>query len=210
MNDAELDFSAIRELYSSDEFHKLSLFAELLGTLGIERGLIGPKEADKIWSRHLLNCAVVVPLLPKTGEVIDLGSGAGLPGIVVAILRPEQSVILLEPLLRRVTWLEEVSSRLGLRNAVVIRGRAENEADQLQGAVVISRAVARLPKLLAWSRPLLPVGGELIALKGSTVREEIEEITQKQRRGWLWPPTVTKLALLQGVEQTTVLRLARK
>ena len=210
MIDSELDFSAIRELYSSEEFQQLTQFAELLGSFGMERGLIGPKEADKIWSRHILNCAAVIPLLPDTGEVIDLGSGAGLPGIVVAVLRPGLSIVLLEPLLRRVTWLNEVSSQLELRNVRVLRGRAEDEAGRLRGSVVLSRAVARLPRLLTWSRPLLPVGGKLIALKGSGIQEEIAEVPQKQRAGWLWPPTVTKLTLFRGVEQATVVELSKK
>ena len=208
--DRELDFSAIRELFTNDQYHQLSQFAQLLGSVGVERGLIGPREADRIWSRHILNCAALVPLLPDSGNIVDLGSGAGLPGVVVAILRQRQQVILLEPLLRRENWLLEITERLALRNVQVIRGRAEDEAGKLKAAVVVSRAVARFPKLLTWSRPLLDRGGELIALKGSSVAEEIAEVTSAQRAGWIWPPKVSKLALLPGVEFTTAVELIRR
>ncbi len=149
-------------------------YAGWLAGAGVERGLIGPREVDRIWPRHLLNCAAVAPLIAEGATVVDLGSGAGLPGIVLAIARPDLHVTLIEPLLRRVTFLQECLADLELPNVEVIRGRAEELVRHVQADVVVSRAVAPLPRLLGWALPLLPSGGELLALKGGTAAEEIE------------------------------------
>jgi 16S rRNA (guanine527-N7)-methyltransferase len=150
-------------------------FAELLAAVGVERGLIGPREVDRLWDRHLLNSAVVGEAIPEGARVVDLGSGAGLPGVPLAIARPDLDLILLEPMARRVAWLTEVVDTLSL-SASVVRGRAEEPAikQQLAGAdVVIARAVAPLARLWAWSAPLLRQGGRLVALKGQSAEEEI-------------------------------------
>jgi 16S rRNA (guanine527-N7)-methyltransferase len=148
-------------------------YAELLATHGVTRGLIGPREAPRLWERHLLNCAVLADLVPAGADVADLGSGAGLPGLVLAIRRPDLQVTLVEPLLRRTTFLEEAAGSLGLDNVEVRRGRAEELHGARDFAVVTSRAVAPLPRLLSWSMPLIRTGGLLLAMKGSTAAAEV-------------------------------------
>jgi 16S rRNA (guanine527-N7)-methyltransferase len=152
-------------------------FVDLLSEHGVERGLIGPREVDRLWDRHVLNSAVVGELLPPAARVVDVGSGAGLPGIPLAIVRPDVEMVLVEPMARRVAWLDEVVKTLGLTSVTVLRGRAEESTikDQVAGAdVVTARAVAPLAKLCGWCLPLLRVGGRLVALKGASAVEEIE------------------------------------
>jgi 16S rRNA (guanine527-N7)-methyltransferase len=151
-------------------------FAELLAVHGVERGLIGPREVDRLWDRHLLNSVAIAECVPEGSSVLDVGSGAGLPGIPLAIARPDLKVVLLEPMARRVAWLEEVVAELDL-NVTVVRGRAEEKPIRqlLQNRdVVTARAVAPLGKLAGWCLPLLKIGGRLVALKGSSAAEEIE------------------------------------
>lgn len=151
-------------------------YAELLETVGIQRGLIGPREVPRIWERHILNSAVLSEVIDRDKRVIDVGSGAGLPGIPLAIARPDLNVQLLEPLLRRTTFLEEVVEELDLVNVEVHRGRAEEKQIRkaLGGAdVVTSRAVAPLGRLAEWSLSLVSVGGSMRALKGVSVIDEL-------------------------------------
>jgi len=148
-------------------------FAGLLATEGVVRGLIGPREAPRLWDRHLLNCAVVADLLPANAEVCDIGSGAGLPGLVLAIRRPDLRVTLVEPLLRRTTFLSEAVDRLGLDSVQVVRSRAEELHGEAEFSFVTSRAVAPLPRLLDWSMPLVRAGGALVAMKGATAAAEV-------------------------------------
>lgn len=157
--------TAVAALFG-DRVDRLHRYAELLATVGIERGLVGPREQDRIWERHVLNSAALAPLLPRTGSVLDVGSGAGLPGVPLALARPDLTVVLLEPLLRRATFLQEVVAELGLHNVRVRRDRAEDVAGDEQADVVVARAVAPLPKLLAWCLPLTAPGGTLLAMKG--------------------------------------------
>ena len=159
----------------------LARYAELLATAGVERGLIGPREVPRLWDRHLLNCAVAVPLVPEGADVIDVGSGAGLPGIVWGIVRPDITVTCLEPLQRRATFLEEVVVELGLTGRVhVVRARAEDivrgrgPVTSLRARVVTARAVAPLERLAGWTVPLVEPGGALLALKGRSAAEEVE------------------------------------
>jgi len=149
-------------------------YVDWLVGAGVIRGLIGPREPARIWIRHVLNCAVAAPLLPPKARVVDIGSGAGLPGIPWAIARPDCSFVLVEPLERRANFLSEVIADLGLTNTRVVRGRAEDVvADCGEADVVTSRAVAPLAKLAVWSAPLSRHGGEIIALKGERAAEEI-------------------------------------
>jgi 16S rRNA (guanine527-N7)-methyltransferase len=149
-------------------------YAELLATDGVTRGLIGPRETDRLWDRHLLNCAVVAELLPESGRMVDIGSGAGLPGIPLALLRPSLEVTLLEPLLRRAVFLEECVAELGLANATVLRARAEDKgAAQLRADIATARAVAPLDRLVGWSARLLRPGGQLLAIKGQSAETEL-------------------------------------
>ncbi len=149
-------------------------YAELLATDGVTRGLIGPRETDRLWDRHLLNCAVVTELLPEYGRMVDIGSGAGLPGIVLAMLRPSLEVTLLEPLLRRVVFLEECVAELGLANVTVLRARAEDkDAARLRADIATARAVAPLDRLAGWAARLLRPGGQLLAIKGQSAEAEL-------------------------------------
>jgi 16S rRNA (guanine527-N7)-methyltransferase len=153
-------------------------YAELLRTEGVERGLIGPRETERVWERHILNCAAIAELVPEGSHMADIGSGAGLPGIPLAIVRPDLRVVLIEPLLRRASFLTEVVERLRLSGVVVVRGRAEDLAVKREFAnldAVASRAVATLDKVSRWSLPLLRYGGEMLAMKGDRAVSEIDE-----------------------------------
>lgn len=153
-------------------------YAEVLSTAGVERGLLGPREADRLWDRHLLNSAAVAELLAPGERVADVGSGAGLPGIPLAIARPDLTVALIEPLLRRATFLSEVVAELGLENVTVVRGRAEDPGViRTHGAAdaVVSRAVAALDKLTGWCLPLVGAHGRMMALKGDRADAEVAE-----------------------------------
>ena len=146
-------------------------YVDLLASAGVDRGLIGPREVPRLWERHILNCAVVVPRVPVGASVADVGSGAGLPGLVWAIARPDLEMTLIEPLLRRTVFLEEAVETLGLEGVSVVRSRAEDVTDRFD--VVTARAVAPLEKLAGWCLPLLRPGGVLLALKGRTAEEEV-------------------------------------
>ena len=149
-------------------------YVEALATDGVVRGLIGPRESSRLWSRHVLNSAVAGELLSPGQRVVDIGSGAGLPGIPMAISRPDCNFVLVEPLERRTVFLQQVVTELGLINCRVVRGRADEVVDECGDAdVVTSRAVAPLERLARWSAPLLRVGGKLLALKGSSAADEI-------------------------------------
>ncbi|MEU8223372.1 16S rRNA (guanine(527)-N(7))-methyltransferase RsmG [Kribbella sp. NPDC048915] len=152
---------------------RLSAYAELLATEGTLRGLIGPREVPRLWDRHLLNCAVVERIIPESASVADIGTGAGLPGIVLAIVRPDLQVDLVEPLLRRTTFLQEAVDSLELHNATVVRARAEN-LPPASYDVVTSRAVAPLAKLARWCLPLCIEGGLMLAMKGASAEEELD------------------------------------
>ncbi|WP_246568598.1 16S rRNA (guanine(527)-N(7))-methyltransferase RsmG [Polymorphospora rubra] len=161
-----------------DRLPLAATYAELLATEGVVRGLIGPREAPRIWDRHLLNCAAVAELIPRDALVVDVGSGAGLPGLVLAVARPDLSVVLIEPLARRTAFLDEAVDRLGLAGSVTVqRGRAEEFAGGglAPADVVTARAVAPLDRLAGWCLPLAAVGGRLVALKGSSAPAEVAE-----------------------------------
>jgi 16S rRNA (guanine527-N7)-methyltransferase len=158
-----------------DRLPLLQAYAEVLATWGVERGLLGPREAPRLWERHLLNSVGLAELLPTGARVADLGSGAGLPGLVLAIARPDLSLVLVEPLLRRSTFLLEVVSVLGLPNVDVRRARAEELTSELIVDAVVARAVAALPVLAGWALPLLRPGGRLLALKGDRAASELAE-----------------------------------
>jgi 16S rRNA (guanine527-N7)-methyltransferase len=153
----------------------LRAYAELLATVGVERGLIGPREVPRLWDRHMLNSAVVTPLLGDRTTVADLGSGAGLPGIVLAAQRPDCRVVLVEPLLRRATFLGEAVQALGLSNVTVQRARAEALHGHLVVDTVTARAVAPLERLAGWALPLLRPGGRLLAIKGRSAAAELSD-----------------------------------
>ncbi|NIZ90694.1 16S rRNA (guanine(527)-N(7))-methyltransferase RsmG [Kineococcus rubinsiae] len=150
-------------------------YVAYLADAGVERGLIGPREVPRLWSRHLLNCAYLHELIPQDASVIDVGSGAGLPGIPVALARPDLQIRLVEPLERRFHFLREVVAELGLRDQVaVVRGRAEDVAGEFSAPIVTARAVAPLATLYGWTMPLVQTEGSLLAIKGRSAPEEIE------------------------------------
>ncbi|WP_030665865.1 16S rRNA (guanine(527)-N(7))-methyltransferase RsmG [Streptomyces cellulosae] len=163
-----------REVFG-DRFDDVVRYAELLAEAGVQRGLIGPREVPRLWERHLLNCAVLSEVVPEGVTVCDVGSGAGLPGIPLALVREDLKITLLEPLLRRTTFLTEVVELLGLDHVTVVRGRAEEVMGKLTPVhVVTARAVAPLDRLAAWGIPLLRPYGEMLALKGDTAEEELK------------------------------------
>jgi 16S rRNA (guanine527-N7)-methyltransferase len=163
-----------REVFG-DRFADAVRYADLLAEAGVQRGLIGPREVPRLWERHLLNCAVLSEAVPEGVTVCDVGSGAGLPGIPLALVRDDLNITLLEPLLRRTTFLTEVVELLGLDHVTVVRGRAEEVLGKLPPVhVVTARAVAPLDRLAAWGIPLLRPYGEMLALKGDTAEEELK------------------------------------
>jgi 16S rRNA (guanine527-N7)-methyltransferase len=163
-----------REVFG-DRFADAVRYAELLAEAGVQRGLIGPREVPRLWERHLLNCAVLSEVVPEGVTVCDVGSGAGLPGIPLALVREDLKITLLEPLLRRTNFLTEVVELLGLDHVTVVRGRAEEVMGKLPPVqVVTARAVAPLDRLAGWGIPLLRPYGEMLALKGDTAEEELK------------------------------------
>jgi 16S rRNA (guanine527-N7)-methyltransferase len=163
--------------FFGDRLDRAQRYAEILAGSGVERGLIGPREVDRLWDRHILNSVAVAELLEPNESVGDIGSGAGLPGIPLALARPDLRVTLIEPLLRRSDFLREVIDELGI-DATVVRGRAEEvTVRQRVGEMdaVVSRAVASLDKLTKWSMPLLKPGGRMLAIKGERAEDEIRE-----------------------------------
>jgi 16S rRNA (guanine527-N7)-methyltransferase len=151
-------------------------YAELLAGAGVERGLLGPREVERLWDRHLTNCGAIAELISPEARIVDVGSGAGLPGLVLAALRPDLRVVLLEPLLRRTVFLAECVEELKLTNTEVIRGRAEEWAGRLGADVVTARAVAPLERLMGWCLPLLRPGGQMLALKGDAASDELNAV----------------------------------
>src|SRR5579859_3858612 len=165
---------AAAQLFGS-KLDQVLIYAQLLGSSGVERGLIGPAETARLWDRHLLNCGVVAELVPPTSEELaDLGSGAGLPGMVLAILLPEVRVVLVEPMERRTAFLAECVAELGLSNVEILRARAEELAGEIQADVVTARAVASLDRLAVLAFGLARPGGLVHAIKGTTANKELE------------------------------------
>lgn len=165
------------EALFGDRIDRARRYAQLLADAGVQRGLIGPREVDRLWERHLLNSAAVAELLDPGAAVADIGSGAGLPGIPLALARPDLRLTLIEPLLRRSEFLREVIGELAV-DVAVVRGRAEEPAVRRevgQQDAVVSRAVAALDKLTKWSMPLLRVDGVMLAIKGERAEEEVRE-----------------------------------
>lgn len=154
-------------------------YVEHLATSGIERGLIGPREVPRLWGRHVLNCAVIEGFIAENASVADVGSGAGLPGLCLAIARPDLSLTLIEPLERRVIWLDEVIEDLGLENVDILRSRAEQAVGMVDADYVTARAVSALVGLLDITLPILRGQGELLALKGRSAAEEITKARKK-------------------------------
>jgi 16S rRNA (guanine527-N7)-methyltransferase len=186
-------------------------YAGYLAADGVSRGLLGPREGERVWERHLLNCAGLASLVAPGAAVVDVGSGAGLPGLVLALARPDVTVSLLEPLQRRVVFLAEVVQALRLDAVEVLRGRAEQAAGWVRADVVTARAVAPLDRLAAWCLPLLRPGGRVLTLRGAAVAEELA--THKaalDRLGVLPERPVHTRAGAPGEPDTVILEFRRR
>ena len=162
---------------------RLSPYAALLAGPAAVDGLLGPREIPRLWERHLLNCGAVVDDLPIGADVLDIGSGAGLPGLVWALLRPDLHLVLVEPLLRRASFLRSAAAALGVADVEVVRARAEELVGRREADVVAARAVAPLTRLAALCLPLVRPGGEMWALKGQGAAREVTEANMALQRG---------------------------
>ena len=171
---------------------------------GERLGLLGPREYGRLWSRHLLNCAAVEERIPEGARVADVGSGAGLPGLVLAIIRPDAEFTLIDPMERRCTWLEDESARLGLTNVRVIRARSQEVTDEVTVDVATARAVSALKTLIGWTAPLLRPGGSLVLMKGRSAAAEIEAASKPIRKFALQDVHVEHLGADYLREPTTV------
>jgi 16S rRNA (guanine527-N7)-methyltransferase len=202
----EAEPAAAAELFG-DRIDLARAFAAALAEHGEERGLIGPLELPRLWTRHILNSAIAAPLFPAGGVVGDVGSGAGLPGLVLAIARPDVRWVLIEPMERRVAWLDEQVAALGLSNVEVLRARAE-DAGRYEGMLdaVTARAVSALRTLIPWVAPLARDGGELILLKGAGAPAEIDAAQKAIRKYKLSDVRVEVLGEGVLAEATRVVR----
>lgn len=184
-------------------------YADMLAQHGVVRGLIGPREVPRLWERHVLNSAAVAQFLPAEGTLVDVGTGAGLPGLVLAALRPDLETVLVEPMLRRVTWLEEVVTELGMDSVRVVRARAEELHGKLYAEAVTARAVAPLDRLAGWTLPLLRRDGVLLALKGDRSAAELADATEVIHRLGGGGGEVLEARTLDGLDATSVVRVRR-
>jgi 16S rRNA (guanine527-N7)-methyltransferase len=173
-----------------EHIDRARLFTANLAMFGEERGLIGPLEPPRLWSRHILNCGVFADLLPSGALVGDVGSGAGLPGLVLAIARPDVHFALIEPMERRTEWLSEQVEQLGLTNVTVVRSRVQDAPYQEKCDVVTARAVSALKTLIPMTAPLVKPGGQLLLMKGASVDREIEDAKKQIRAHGLTGLTV--------------------
>lgn len=193
-----------------DRLELAERFVAMLAEEGPERGLIGPREVERLWERHLLNCALMVDAIdPEATTLADVGSGAGLPGVVIAIACPELSVTLIETMQRRSTWLEEVDAELGL-GLEVLRVRAEDLHGTRSFDVVTARAVAALDKLARWTLPLVTDGGVLLAMKGSSAADEVEKAQKVLTRLGGVDPTISLYGVGEVEVPTTVVQVRRR
>ena len=203
---ASIEADALRELFGP-RLDAVSAFATLLAKEGEVRGLIGPRELDRLWEHHILNSAAVVPFLGE-GHIVDVGSGAGLPGLVIAAMLPDREVTLIEPMERRVTWLTEAAQHVGLSNVRVLRGRAEEFWEGIEAGALTARAVASIDKLVKWCAPLLAENGSMALLKGRSAAAEIDRAKYALRKARLVAEVVSA-PTLPGLEPTTVVRITR-
>lgn len=198
-----------RELLG-EGIEKAQEFHTLLAKHGEERGLIGPRELPRLWDRHIVNSALVGRLLPTHGTLADVGSGAGLPGVVLAAMRPGVSVDLIEPMERRTDWLREIVAELNLENVTVKRGRAEEFHEAFEYDFVTARAVAPTDKLSRWCVPLLRPGGKFLALKGARAQEELDGAVKALRKVKAATWTVVELPGVDGGEPTRAISVVKK
>jgi 16S rRNA (guanine527-N7)-methyltransferase len=199
------DPAVLAQVFAPGRLDVLQRYADLLASEGVLRGLIGPREVPRLWDRHLLNCGLLASLVPEGSRVADLGSGAGLPGLVLALACPDLEVTLIEPMARRTAFLEEACAALDTANVTVVRGRAEEWSRPERFDVVTARALAPLAKLLAWALPLVASGGRVLAMKGSSAEEEISAAGDALAR-WRAQAEVVRCAV-PGASPITVVRV---
>lgn len=204
----ELETKAAVALFG-DRLPQAERYVTHLCTTGISHGLLGPREVPRMWGRHVLNCAVLGPELPAGATVADVGSGAGLPGVALALVREDVEFILIEPMERRVEWLDTVVKALGLSNVRVIRARAEDVTDEVMADVVTARAVSALKRLIPLTVPLVDDGGELMLLKGRSAESEIQAADKAVKRFGLSAPRIQLLGEELLEEPTTIVRVSR-
>ncbi|WP_062519224.1 16S rRNA (guanine(527)-N(7))-methyltransferase RsmG [Demequina silvatica] len=200
-----LDGSAAVREYFGDTYPRVFAFADMLRDQGVERGLIGPREVGRLWERHILNSAALHPFLGE-GRVADVGSGAGLPGLVLAAMDPDRDYVLIEPMERRTQWLFEAARECGIDNVQILRGRAEEVAESVEADVITARAVAAIDKLVKWCRPLLTDHGQFVLLKGRSAPDELERAKYTLRKQRL-TGEIHSAGTIAGVEPTTVVVL---
>lgn len=196
--------------FFGEAWDAVSRFHQLLVDEGEIRGLVGPREVARLWERHLLNSAAVVPLLPARGVVVDVGSGAGLPGIVMAAMRPALKFVLVEPMERRVAWLHDVVDATGLANVEIRRARAQELDGAIEADVVTARAVASLDKLFRWTTPLVQPGGQILAMKGARAADELDAARKVMRSLGLSHGQVHEVTTIDGAESTRVVSAVRE
>jgi 16S rRNA (guanine527-N7)-methyltransferase len=184
-------------------------FVGILAAEGIVRGVIGPRERDRLWDRHVLNSAVLGELIAPGRRVLDVGSGAGLPGIPLALARPDLTIALLEPMARRVSWLQEIVDELALP-VEVRRGRAEEQPVGADWDVVTARAVAPLGRLARWCLPLVAPEGKLLAVKGASVESEVARDREEIRRAGGEGVGVVRCGIAVVETPTTVVTVSRR
>jgi 16S rRNA (guanine527-N7)-methyltransferase len=195
---------AARELYGG-QFPAINRYVDILTTTAVEWGLLGPREADRVWDRHVLNCAALSSLIAADSSVADVGSGAGLPGIPLALLRPDLQVTLIEPLLRRFTFLDQTVDELGIADRVqVVRSRAEDHHQNYD--FVVARALAPLDRLIGWCNHLRAAGGVILALKGESAADEVASAARELQAAQLVAQVLTVQAH-PNAEAATVVRL---
>lgn len=202
MGDIEEMPPVVKERFP-ETWGQLALFTQFLADEGEKRGLIGPRELPRLWSRHILNCTAINEFIPEGATVADIGSGAGLPGVVLAITRPDVHVTLVEPMERRIEWLYDVTQVVNLENAWIVRARAEELHDQDEFQVVTARAVAALDKLMRWTMPLVADGGKLLALKGERAKEEVDAALKVRRKFKVASTSVVEVPSLVPDESPT-------
>lgn len=201
------DPAVVAQVFAPGRLEVLQRYAALLASEGVLRGLIGPREVPRLWDRHLINCGLLAPLVPEGARVADLGSGAGLPGLVLALARPDLEVTLIEPMARRAAFLSEACAALEAHHVTVVRGRAEDWTGPARFEVVTARAVAPLAKLLTWAMPLVAPGGMLLAMKGTSAQEEIAAAGDGLT-AWRAQAEVVRFAV-PGASTATVVRVVR-
>lgn len=199
--------AAAAEKIFGDRLPLAERYVQHLATSGIERGLIGPREVPRLWGRHVLNCAVMEELMPEGATVADVGSGAGLPGLTLAIARPDLRLNLIEPLERRTIWLNEVIEDLELTNVDVIRARSEQLFDEVSVDIVTARAVSALKNLIGMCWPLLNSTGEMQVLKGRSAADEVAAAAKVLKKHKCAEPEIITVGADLLEEPSTVVRI---